>query len=59
MFIIINKDNGLMVAKSGSYYTYTKDIFNARIFSNKEQAQREICPGNEYVKDIGYNSLLD
>ena len=39
----------LFVSKSGSYYSYTNNIINARKFKTIQEAKKEKC-GNEFIK---------
>jgi len=57
MYVI--KGNRGYVSKQGSKYSYTNNILNARIFKTKEGAESNLCPENETIIDIGYNSILD
>ncbi len=56
---IIKRDDGKIVGKSGGVYSYTTNIFAARIFNTKEEAERNLCIENEHIVYIGYNAILD
>ena len=56
MSFVIMKGN-LFVAKSGHAASYTNDLRNARKFETREEAERNVCPGNEHIRDL--NRLLD
>jgi len=47
---------GGFVTRPGSPGSYTKDILQARVFSTKEEADANKCPGNETV--LAIDSLL-
>lgn len=50
-FIIQRIPDGAMVALPGSEHSYTCDVFKARRFNTREDAQRECC-GNERVINL-------
>jgi hypothetical protein len=54
MYVI--KKRQYYVRKSGSRYSYTTLLKNARVFSSREQAEKEKC-GNEYVVSIYYELM--
>lgn len=48
MYVIQRTDQGGgFVAKEGSAASYTHNLQKARIFSTRERAQAQCCPGNE------------
>ena len=48
MYVVVRVDDGKMVNQPGSEQSYTRSLSSARIFSSREEAQRECC-GNEVV----------
>jgi len=56
MAFVIMKGN-LFVAESGHASSYTNDLCSARKFETREEAERNVCPENENIKD--FNRLLD
>lgn len=46
---VIQRADGAYVRPSGCQTSYTTDITKARIFTKREQAEKERCPGNERV----------
>ena len=53
MYVIKRTDQGKgYLAPSGSHNTYTHDLEKAKIFSTKEKAERDICPGNEIILSV-------
>lgn len=49
---VIRRDDGLYVAKTGSDYVYTKRLENAKVFSTREEADKNRCIDNEMVVDV-------
>lgn len=48
MYVIIRTDQGGgYVSEPGSTGSYTHNLRRARVFSTREAAERECCPGNE------------
>ena len=59
---IIKRDDGAMVADmrlSTTGSSYTRNLQQAKLFTTREEAERDRCPGNERVVDIGYNDILN
>ena len=54
MYAIKRTDQGGgYVAPAGSHKSYTKNVRNAQLFTNREDAERNRCPGNEVIVDLG------
>jgi hypothetical protein len=49
---LIRRNDGAYVAQPGSNSSYTRTLENARTFATREAAERERCPGNEYVVSL-------
>lgn len=49
---LIKRIDGAYVAKPGSAHSYVFALVNARKFSTKEEAERDLCPENERVVDL-------
>lgn len=52
MRYVIRRDDGQFVTRPGSHRSYTTDLDLARTFRSREEAERELCPGNERVEDV-------
>ena len=53
VFVIKRTDQkGGFVAKSGMHNSYTNDLRFVRKFKTREEAQQNVCPGNEIVLPI-------
>lgn len=54
MFLLkrTDQDRGY-VAPAGSDKAYTKNIFSARVFPTREEAERHRCVENEIIVDAG------
>lgn len=52
---VIQREDGAYVAPSGSPRSYVRNVFDARAFRQRKDAERERC-GNEVVVDV--NALL-
>lgn len=52
MSYVIMRTDGVYVARSGSASSYTPYLQRARVFTTREAAERERCPGNERVVSI-------
>lgn len=54
MYAIKRTDQGGgYVAPTGSRNSYTKNIHKAQLFNDKDDAERNRCPGNEIIIDLG------
>jgi hypothetical protein len=51
VFVIQRCDDGSYVARPGSVHSYTKKLQDARVFSSREDAERERC-GNETIVPV-------
>jgi len=51
MYVLKRIEDGKFVSKPGSKWSYTFDLKKARIFSSKENAERDKC-GNEIVVSV-------
>jgi hypothetical protein len=49
---VIVRDDGVYVSLPGSEHSYTRKLQHARVWSSRESAERERCPGNEHVEAI-------
>jgi hypothetical protein len=49
VYVIVKVGTREFVARPGSAKSYTKNVFEARLFETEEQAKKDICPVNEYV----------
>lgn len=47
MYVIVKVGTREFVAKPGSAKSYTRNVFEARLFESEEQAKKDICPVNE------------
>lgn len=52
MSYVIVRSDGAYVARPGSASSYTPYLQRARVFSTREAAERERCPGNERVSTV-------
>ena len=52
MYAIRRVEDGKYVAKDGMKSSYTFDIRAVRTFHTLEDAERELCVGNEYVVNL-------
>lgn len=50
---VIQREDGAYVTNPGSERSYSKFLQDARLFDTREQAEREVCPGNERILDMG------
>ena len=48
---VIQRIGGGYVAQPGSEHSYVMNIFDARWFSTREEAERHRCPENERIYD--------
>jgi hypothetical protein len=49
---VIQRNDGAFVAPSGSRSSYVRNLQDARTFSTKESAERELCPENERIASV-------
>lgn len=49
---VIQRFDGAYVTKPGSRGSYTRFLEDARIFTSRESAERELCPRNETIVKI-------
>ena len=49
MYVIWNSTERKYVSKYGRKSSFTDKLQYARVFPNKESAEKECCPGNERV----------
>lgn len=48
---IIQRNDGAYVARQGNPSSYTRRLEDARIYRSKELAERDLCPGNEAIRE--------
>jgi hypothetical protein len=46
---VIARDDGQYVTNPGSEKSYTTRLENARVYRTREEATKDLCPGNEKV----------
>ena len=51
MYVLVRSD-GAFVNQPGSDSSYTRDLQRARVFSTKEQAEKDRCVENESVRSV-------
>ncbi len=49
---VIKRNDGLYVAMPGMRNSYTRFLQYARIFRTREDAERDVCPGNERIVEV-------
>jgi len=52
VYVIVKAGTHEFVARPGSAKSYTKNVFEARVFDTEEQAKKDICPVNERVVNL-------
>lgn len=48
-YFIKRKPDNVYVSKPGSRSSYTKNILNAKSYPTKYEAEKDLCPENEYI----------
>lgn len=51
MYVIVRND-GCYVAKPGRRSSYTCFLQHARVFSTRQDAEKERCPDNEHIESL-------
>ena len=57
-YVIRNTDTGKYVARSGLKRSYTARYDELRVYSSREAAEADRCPGNEVIEPIVRPEIL-